>query len=169
MQNLKLLFVVCFVSIYSFSQVIEENLYSEVLGKDRELKILLPRGYSDQDKKAYPVIYVLDGDYLFEIVAGNVGAENLQGPIGIAQISGHQASSGLLDLIALIGFISTAIGFLNLMPIPVLDGGHLVLYLYEAVFRRPPNPKAIQVVMTIGITMLLSLMLFATFNDIMRL
>lgn len=72
MQNLKLIFVLCFVSIYSFSQVIEENLYSEALGKERELKILLPRGYSDQDKKAYPVIYVLDGDYLFEIVAGNV-------------------------------------------------------------------------------------------------
>ncbi len=108
-------------------------------------------------------------DGIYQIVAGNVGAENLQGPLGIAQISGHQASSGLLDLIALIGFISTAIGFLNLMPIPVLDGGHLVLYAYEAVFKRPPSPKAIQVVMTIGLSMLLSLMLFATFNDIMRL
>ena len=109
----------------------------------------------------------LDG--IYQIIAGNVGAENLQGPIGIAQISGHQASSGLLELIALVGFISTAIGFLNLLPIPVLDGGHLVLYAYEAIFRRPPSPKAIQVVMTIGLTMLLSLMLFATFNDIMRL
>ncbi len=122
---------------------------------------------SGVDRTYFVITSSLDG--IYQIVAGNVGAENLQGPIGIAQISGHQASSGLLDLIALIGFISTAIGFLNLMPIPVLDGGHLVLYLYEAVFRRPPNPKAIQVVMTIGITMLLSLMLFATFNDIMRL
>ncbi len=109
----------------------------------------------------------LDG--IYQIIVGNVGAENLQGPLGIAQVSGHQASAGLLELIALVGFISTAIGFLNLMPIPVLDGGHLVLYAYEAIFRRPPSAKAIQVVMTLGLTMLLSLMLFTTFNDIMRL
>ncbi|KAB7615881.1 RIP metalloprotease RseP [Amylibacter sp. SFDW26] len=108
-------------------------------------------------------------DSIYLIITGKVGAENLQGPLGIAQVSGHQAASGLLAFISLIGFISTAIGFLNLLPIPVLDGGHLVLYLYEAVVRRPPSPKAIQVVMTMGLTMLLSLMLFATFNDIMRL
>jgi len=119
-------------------------------------------------ERTYFVIHgSLDG--IYQIFAGNVGAENLQGPIGIAQVSGEQASSGLLEFISLVGFISTAIGFLNLMPIPVLDGGHLVIYLYEAVFRRPPSPKALQVVMTIGLTMLLSLMLFTTFNDIMRL
>jgi regulator of sigma E protease len=106
---------------------------------------------------------------IYQIFTGAVGAENLQGPLGIAQMSGDTASSGLLPLISLVAFISTAIGFLNLLPIPVLDGGHLVIYAFEAIFRRPPSAKAIQVTMTMGMTMLLSLMIFATFNDIMRL
>jgi regulator of sigma E protease len=106
---------------------------------------------------------------IYQIFTGAVGAENLQGPLGIAQMSGDTASSGLLPLISLVAFISTAIGFLNLLPIPVLDGGHLVIYAFEAIFRRPPSAKAIQITMTMGMTMLLSLMIFATFNDIMRL
>ncbi len=104
-----------------------------------------------------------------QIITGKVGAENLQGPLGIAQMSGDTASTGLLSLITLIAFISSAIGFLNLLPIPVLDGGHLVLYAYEAIFRRPPSMKAIQIAMTTGMTLLLSLMAFATFNDLVRL
>lgn len=102
------------------------------------------------------------------IVSGIVGAENLQGPLGIAQMSGDTASDGLLSFIELIAFISTSIGFLNLLPIPVLDGGHLVMYAFEAVFRRPPNMKVVQVAMTMGLMLLLSLMVFSTFNDLVR-
>ncbi len=103
------------------------------------------------------------------IISGIVGAENLQGPLGIAQMSGDTASDGLLSFIELIAFISTSIGFLNLLPIPVLDGGHLVMYGYEAIFKRPPGLKVVQVAMTMGLMLLLSLMVFSTFNDFVRL
>jgi regulator of sigma E protease len=103
------------------------------------------------------------------IVSGEVGAENLQGPLGIAQMSGETASVGLMPFIELIAFISTAIGFLNLLPIPVLDGGHLLMYGFEALFRRPPSAKAVQIAMTMGLMLLLSLMMFSTFNDFTRM
>ena len=70
---------------------------------------------------------------------------------------------------ALIGVISTAIGLLNLFPIPVLDGGHFVAFLIEAVRGRPPSPAAMQIAMSIGLGLILLLMVFATYNDIMRM
>jgi len=106
---------------------------------------------------------------LYQIATGRVAAKNLQGPVGIARIFGDTASVGFVAFLESIAYISTAIGFLNLMPIPVLDGGHLVMYAFEAVFRRPPGAKAIQVAMTMGLMLLLSLMVFSTVNDISRL
>jgi regulator of sigma E protease len=103
------------------------------------------------------------------IVTGTLGAENLQGPLGIAQISGETAAQGLLNFVTLIAIISTAIGLLNLFPIPVLDGGHFVAFTIEAARGRPPSEKAMQVAMTIGLGLILFLMVFATYNDIMRL
>jgi regulator of sigma E protease len=106
---------------------------------------------------------------LKHIITGALGAENLQGPLGIAQISGETAAQGLTNFITLIAIISTAIGLLNLFPIPVLDGGHFVAFLIEAARGRPPSDKAMQVAMTIGLGLILFLMVFATYNDIMRL
>lgn len=103
------------------------------------------------------------------LVTGNIGAENLQGPLGIAQISGETASQGLLNFVTLIGIISTAIGFLNLFPIPVLDGGHFAAFVIEAVRGRPPSEKAMQLAMSIGLGLILLLMVFATYNDILRM
>lgn len=103
------------------------------------------------------------------IVIGTIGAENLQGPIGIAQVSGETASQGFLNFVILIGVISTAIGMLNLFPIPVLDGGHFVVFLVEAIRGRPPSQAVQQFAMTIGLGLILLLMVFATYNDIMRL
>jgi regulator of sigma E protease len=103
------------------------------------------------------------------IITGAIGAENLQGPLGIAQISSETAAQGLPNFIALIGVISTAIGLLNLFPIPVLDGGHFVAFLIEAVRGRPPSPAVMQVAMSIGLGLILLLMVFATYNDIMRM
>jgi regulator of sigma E protease len=102
------------------------------------------------------------------IISGAIGLDNLQGPIGIAQISGEAAAQGLLYFVALIGIISTAIGLLNLFPIPVLDGGHFVAFLIEAIRGRPPSPAVMQVAMSIGLGLILLLMVFATYNDIMR-
>ena len=103
------------------------------------------------------------------ILTGALGPENLQGPLGIAQISGETASQGLPNFIALIAVISTAIGLINLFPIPILDGGHFVAFLIEAVRGRPPSPAVMQVAMSIGLGLILLLMVFATYNDIMRM
>ena len=106
---------------------------------------------------------------LKHMILGKISVKNLQGPIGIAQISSAAVQTGPLDFIFLIGVISTAIGLLNLFPIPVLDGGHLVTYIYEALRGRPPNPRFLQTVMAVGMVLLLSMMLLASYNDIMRL
>jgi regulator of sigma E protease len=103
------------------------------------------------------------------IITGAIGAENLQGPLGIAQISSETAAQGLLNFVALIAVISTAIGLLNLFPIPILDGGHFVAFLVEAVRGRPPSAAVMQVAMSIGLGLILLLMVFATYNDIMRM
>ncbi|MBP7241692.1 RIP metalloprotease RseP [Amaricoccus sp.] len=113
------------------------------------------------------IVQSLNG--LRHIVAGTLGADNLQGPLGIAQISGETASQGVVSFVALIGVISTAIGLLNLFPIPILDGGHFVAFLIEAVRGRPPSERAMQVAMSIGLGLILLLMVFATYNDIMRM
>lgn len=103
---------------------------------------------------------------LYHIVSGKISTCNLNGAIGIAQTAGAAADAGIADFIWMIAALSTAIGFLNLLPVPVLDGGHLIFHLYEAVFRRPPNDKVLAVMMTVGLVMVLSLMLFGLSNDI---
>ncbi|PVA11659.1 RIP metalloprotease RseP [Pelagivirga sediminicola] len=103
---------------------------------------------------------------LYYMITGAISSCNMSGPLGIAQTSGAMASQGAESFIWFIAVLSTAVGLLNLFPIPVLDGGHLVFYAYEAVFRKPPSDAALKVLMTIGLTLILSLMLFALFNDI---
>lgn len=103
---------------------------------------------------------------LYHMITGAISSCNLSGPIGIAQVSGAMASQGSSDFIRFIAVLSTAIGLLNLFPIPVLDGGHLVFYAYEAVTRRKPNDSVVRVMMTIGLMMVLALMIFGVSNDL---
>jgi regulator of sigma E protease len=103
---------------------------------------------------------------LWHMITGAISSCNLQGPIGIAETSGAAASQGIDDFIWFIAVLSTAVGLLNLFPIPVLDGGHLLFHAFEAVTGRPPSDRALRVFMTVGLTLLLSLMLFALTNDI---
>ncbi len=103
---------------------------------------------------------------LYHMVTGAISSCNMSGPIGIAEVSGAMASQGAESFIWFIAVLSAAVGFLNLFPIPVLDGGHLTFYAYEAVTGKPPSDTALRVMMTIGLTLVLGLMLFALFNDI---
>ncbi len=103
---------------------------------------------------------------LYYMVTGAISSCNMSGPLGIAQASGAMASQGASDFIWFIAVLSTAVGLLNLFPVPVLDGGHLVFYAYEAVVGRPPSDGALKVMMTAGLVMILGLMVFALFNDI---
>jgi regulator of sigma E protease len=103
---------------------------------------------------------------LYHVVSGAVSSCNISGPIGIAETSGQMAKQGGDDLIWFIAVLSTAVGMINLFPIPVLDGGHLVFFAYEAVLRRPPNKRIMNGLMTMGLAIILSFMMFALFNDI---
>jgi regulator of sigma E protease len=103
---------------------------------------------------------------LWHMITGAISSCNMQGPIGIAQTSGDMASQGMTQFIWFIAVLSTAVGLMNLFPIPVLDGGHLVFHAYEAVTGRPPNDRALQVLMMGGLFLLLSVMVFALSNDL---
>ncbi|SPJ22333.1 RIP metalloprotease RseP [Palleronia abyssalis] len=102
---------------------------------------------------------------LYHMAAGAISSCNLQGPIGIAQTSGAAASAGLLSFVWFIAVLSTAVGLLNLFPIPVLDGGHLVFHAFEAISGRPPSDRALNVLMAVGLALLGTLMVFAIGND----
>ncbi len=103
---------------------------------------------------------------MYNMAVGAISSCNMQGPIGIAQTSGAAASQGGLTFIWFIAVLSTAVGLLNLFPIPVLDGGHLVFHAYEAVTGRPPSEGALRILMIVGLSLLGALMLFALTNDL---
>jgi regulator of sigma E protease len=105
-------------------------------------------------------------DTLAQIITGRRAIADLGGPIKIAQFSGQSASLGLPALISFIALISINLGFINLLPIPMLDGGHLFLYALEGVRRRPLNPKVQEWAFMSGFALLMSLMLVLTWHDL---
>ena len=106
--------------------------------------------------------------YLGQIVVGNAKPDQLSGPIGIAGIAGQVAERGILDLVGLAALLSVSIGLINLFPIPMLDGGHLLYYAFEAIRGRPLGERAQELGFRLGLAFVLCLMLFATFNDLVR-
>jgi len=107
--------------------------------------------------------------YIGGVIVGREAANQLGGPIRIAQMSGQVASFGFVPLIQLAAVLSVSIGLLNLFPIPLLDGGHLLFYAIEALRGRPLSERAQEVGFRIGLAIVLMLMIFATFNDIVHL
>lgn len=108
-------------------------------------------------------------DYLSNLIAGRMNADQLGGPVRVVQASGQMATLGIVALVNLAAVLSVSLGLLNLMPIPVLDGGHLLLYALEALRGKPVGPGAQEIAFRIGLAMIVSLMVFATWNDISRL
>jgi len=102
---------------------------------------------------------------MWQMIRGSISACNLQGPVGIAKTSGDAASQGIASFVWFVAVLSTAIGLFNLFPIPVLDGGHLVFFAYEAVARKPPSDRAMQILMSGGLFFIIALMVFAVGND----
>lgn len=100
------------------------------------------------------------------ILTGAISSCNLSGPIGMAEVVGQAARTGIQAFLGMIAILSLGIGLTNLLPIPVLDGGHLVFHLWEAVTGRPPSRGAMQALMTLGLAVILALMLFALGNDL---
>ncbi|MGD9539668.1 M50 family metallopeptidase [Methylocystis sp.] len=113
------------------------------------------------------------GSYIGGLVTGRESADQLSGPIGIAQVSGQMAQAaskvGMAPLLSLIAILSVSIGLLNLMPVPLLDGGHLLFFAIEAARGRALNERAQEVAFRVGLAMVGALMIFSTYNDIARL
>lgn len=108
-------------------------------------------------------------DYLAKLVSGRESVDQLSGPIRIAQVSGLVASNGgLLGLINLAAILSVSIGLMNLFPVPMLDGGHLLFYAVEALRGRPLSERAQEIGFRVGLGLVLMLMLFVTWNDIVH-
>jgi len=104
--------------------------------------------------------------YLNDVIMGRESADQLGGPIRIAEVSGQVASVGFVPLLNLTAVLSVSIGLINLFPIPLLDGGHLLFYLIEAVRRKPLSERTQEIGFRIGLALVLMLMMFATWNDL---
>ncbi|ACA15198.1 membrane-associated zinc metalloprotease [Methylobacterium sp. 4-46] len=109
-------------------------------------------------------------DYMGKLITGRESADQLSGPMGIARVSGQAAKAGGLSaVIGLIAVLSVSIGLINLFPVPLLDGGHLMFYAVEVLRGRPLSERAQEIGFRIGLALVLMLMLFATWNDIVQI
>jgi regulator of sigma E protease len=113
------------------------------------------------------VVHTLD--FFKQLVTGKVSSRLLGGPVMIAQLAGESARVGLVSLLEFTAFISINLGVLNLLPFPVLDGGHIFVILVESAARRKLSPRVKNAIQSAGAFILLLFMLYVTFNDLMRL
>jgi len=104
--------------------------------------------------------------YLGSMIKGSGDSSQLGGPIRIAKITGQVAEFGFVPFLSIMAYISISLGLINLFPIPLLDGGHLMFYLFEKILGKPLSQKTQEGFFRIGMFLLLSLMFFATFNDL---
>ena len=139
------------LGILQTHQVIERVPVTQLLPTATEYTVVITRS-------------MIDG--LGQIITGRQGTENVGGPIKIAQIAGQQATLGALPFFALLALFSINLGFINLLPVPMLDGGHLFFYAIEAVRRRPLSAKALDWAFRGGLAVILALVLFTTINDL---
>jgi len=114
-------------------------------------------------------LFVMSIVMLKRMVIGEVSTSNLSGPLSIAQFSGQAVQSGLVAFLSLLGLLSLSIGILNLLPIPILDGGHLMYYLIEMIKGSPVSEQVMAVGQTIGLVLLVGLTFLALFNDVIRI
>jgi regulator of sigma E protease len=185
--------------LVSLTATPERRLVSDRMGGEQKIGVLgiaSPAQVGERTVRRYGPLEAVAGGvertwrvlsttvyYLGRVVTGRESADQLGGPLRIAQASGQVAQSGAqgapdagsmllgsgVALLGLTAVLSVGIGFMNLLPVPVLDGGHLVFYAYEAVARRPLAAKVQAAGYRVGLALLLGLMLFATWNDLQQL
>jgi len=103
-----------------------------------------------------------------QMVVGQVSLSNLNGPLAIADYAGKSASLGVASFIGFLALVSISLGVLNLLPLPVLDGGHLMYYLWEALTGKPVPEKWWEQLQRIGVALLLVMMTIAVYNDVQQ-
>ena len=148
-----------------FGQAYEVGLLG-VMPAERVLERLSPIEIIPQSVRYTAALTGSMMDGLGQILSGTRSTKDLGGPIKMAQIAGQQASLGPFEFIQLLALFSINLGFINLLPIPMLDGGHLLFYAAEAVRRRPVSARAQDWAFRGGLAFLLALLLFATANDL---
>ena len=132
----------------------------------------LPIGPGDAVRYAFQETWFIverTGAYVGGLFAGTESTDQLSGPIRIAQVSGHVANAGFVALLNLVAILSVSIGLINLVPVPLLDGGHLAFYAVEAIRGKPLSERTQEFGFKIGLALVIMLMLFTTFNDVLHL
>jgi len=130
------------------------------------------KGFLSALKYAFTKTWSLVEQMFFTIVylcTGKLSLSSLSGPVGIFTVVGDAAETGIINLIYLLGFISINVGFINLLPIPAFDGGHILFLIIEKIKGSPVNPKVENIIHSIGFFLLMLLMIVITYNDIIRL
>jgi regulator of sigma E protease len=107
--------------------------------------------------------------FIRKLVAGHVSTSNIGGPITVVQIAGQAAQTDVSSILTVLAFLSIQLGILNLLPIPILDGGHLFFNLFELILRRPLSLRAREIAQQVGLAMLIMLMVLAFYNDLSRI
>jgi len=111
---------------------------------------------------------VLTLKMMTKIFTGEISVKNLSGPVSIAQYAGYSASAGIARFLDFLAIVSISLGILNLLPIPILDGGHLTYYIIEVIRKKPVSEETQEFASRIGMVLLFSLMAVAFYNDILR-
>lgn len=154
----------------------DKNLFGEVVGEVyvigirpgfRQVPVSPLQAVAYGAKQTVWIIQALVTSVV-KIVQGRISADNIGGPILIAQEAGRQAQEGFESLLLFMAVISINLGVLNLLPIPILDGGHLLFFFLEVVMRRPLDVRHREIAQQVGLVMLIGLMAFAFYNDILR-
>ena len=139
-----------------------------VMTQDHYRSVSVPQAFSESVKETWTItkdtLIILK-----RILLGQRSADDMRGPLGIAEASGDAARGGFISFVLFIIQVSIGIGLVNLLPIPVLDGGHLLFYGIEAVIRRPIGEKVQNMALNIGIGLLLCLLIVTSWNDIVRI
>jgi regulator of sigma E protease len=114
-------------------------------------------------------VTVLTAVSIWKLVTGTIPASNIGGPLQISMVAGQQAQQGLVSYAFFVALISVNLAILNLLPVPMLDGGHLLFFAIEAVLGRPLSVRKREIAQQVGLALLMLLMVFALFNDLTRL
>ncbi|MEN8143082.1 MAG: RIP metalloprotease RseP [Thermodesulfobacteriota bacterium] len=132
-------------------------------------EVSLPQALAAGCYETWAVIYLTGKAVQMAINKVLPAKDLLGGPILIAQQAGKQMDAGWMALIRFMGLISVSLGMINLLPIPILDGGHLMFFTYEAIFRKPMPQKIMEMALQAGLVVLVTLMVFVIYNDIVKL
>ncbi len=145
-----------------------ETSYQYGIGMEQEVQKGVLSALSFTGKKTVSIFkqMAVTVGYLF---TGGISLSQLSGPVGIFSVVGNQSSGGIMNILYLVAFLSINVGFINLLPLPAFDGGHILFIIIEKIKGSPVKPETENMIHTIGLFLLMILMVVITFNDILRL